>query len=136
MIRKDFEDGGFPINNRAPVMCVTVEGLVLIAYNNYDLKRLLDTKDMKIRKLLGIWPGKRNTDIFVLKPECYGKMAPPKEHKDIDNAETIVIEYAKDNNFSAVMYALHQGPVTTSKDPALEGYLKVAGKKYMVRYVD
>ena len=136
MIRKDFEDGGFPLNNRAPVMCVTVDGLVLLAYNNYDLKRVLDTKGLQIRKLLGIWPGKRNTDVFVLKPECYGKIAPPKEHKEIDNAETVVIEYAKNSVFSAVLYALYQGPIISSKDQALEKYLKVAGRKYMIRYLE
>ena len=134
MIRNDFEDGCFPINSRAPVICTTTEGLVLLAYNNYDLKRILDNKNIKIRKLLGVWPGKKNTDLFILNPIKYGKLAPPLEHKDIDNAETIVIEYSK-STFQTVMYALPGEPLKTCNDPLLEGYIKAIGKKYMVRFV-
>jgi hypothetical protein len=135
MIRKDFEDGGFPINNRAPVVCITGEGLVFISYNSFNLKKVMDQKGSEIKKLLGIWPGKNNTDFFILNPEKYGKIAPPEEHADIDNAVTILIEYGGDNTFSSVLYSFSTGPAIMSRDPALEKFLKEAGKKYTVRYV-
>jgi len=136
MIKKDFEDGGFPINRRAPVLCVTENGTVRIAYNNWELSKAVEPGDIK--KMLGIWPGRVNTDIFVLHPEYYGKMAPPEEHRTIDNADTIIIEY-EGNTFSSVMYSLpengEKGTIIQSKDPKLEQYVKKAGRKYQTRFM-
>jgi hypothetical protein len=135
MVRKDFEDGGFPINNRAPVLCITDEGAVFLVYNNYDLKELLEKK-LGIKKLLGVWPGKRMTDLFVLNPGKYGKNAPPVEHKEIDNAEKVIIAYNKQDIFLSVIYTLPGGSPIISKDPLLGAYLKSSGRKYAVRYIE
>lgn len=136
MVRKDFEDGGFPINRRAPVLCVTDEGMVRIAYNNWELNKAMEPGDIK--KILGIWPGRVNTDIFVLNVENYGKIAPPEEHKAIDNADTIILEYEGDK-FSAVLYSIpengKEGTIQLCHDPELERYVKASGRKHQTRFV-
>lgn len=129
MIRNDFWTGGFPINRRLPVLCFSESGEVFVAYNNFTLKRILSEKPIK--KAVGIWPGKHDTDCFPIDPECEIH-APPKEYVDIDSAEDLEIIYIS-NVFDHISYKLKEINYT-SKDESLLDYLKKNGRKYKVKY--
>lgn len=130
MIRSDFINGGFPINCHNPVICVSEDIRIYTAYNNYDLKLILD--NFKIKKVLGIWPGKYDTDFFVIDPSLCTIPVPPEEFKDIDSAEKIEIFYASEI-FDRIDYMLKQ-TVYTSKSEELLDYIKKSGKKHAIRY--
>lgn len=128
MIRKDFENGGFPVNQKNPIICVADDYKVYLAHDNFTLKQILETK--VIKKVIGIWPGKHNTDCFPIKIEACGKIAPPAKHKDIDSASSISIAYKTGGEFCHVSYVTGDGTnVTQVTDPALESYIKLAGLK-------
>lgn len=129
MIRKEYINGGFPVNRRAPILCVTKKS-ILVAYSHYDLKRILESEN--IIGCVGIWPGKMNTDCFILNPKKYSEWAPPEIHKDIDSAEEVII-YIKNKSFDRIEYK--PGPhaedqtVIVSKDEKLYNYLINIGLK-------
>jgi len=89
LIRKEFFDGGFPMNRRAPVICSLPDGDIRLAYNRYDLKNIIDNED--IINCTGVWHGKKNTDCFILDPDSYCKYAPPENYKEIDSAEEVTV---------------------------------------------
>jgi hypothetical protein len=134
MIRKDFYDSGFPLCRRAPIICVDDKGDIYPVYNGYDLKLVIDNK--KVLKMIGIWPGKMNTDVFVLNPETYGKYAPPEEYKEIDSAEDVTIRIDLAGETVCVEYV--PGPhekdrtLIVSRNKDLINYLKNAQKSYKV----
>lgn len=127
MIIKDFETGGFPISRQSPVICLSDNKDLFIAYNNYKLKQIFD--NCTVIKCIGVWPGKINTDIFVLSTQYYGKIAPPVEHKDIDNAEKITLISDKNGEVSKLKYILNSIEYV-SKDQNLIKYVTSAGRKY------
>jgi len=145
MIRKDFIDGGFPISRRSPVICSGLEikpsedtshrqGVSMtICYNRYDLK-LAIKQYMAPCICMGIWPGKKITDGFVLNPETYSKFAPPEVHKDIDSADSITVIFYTDNTFNRILYTPgafveNQIPVM-SMDRDLYEYVKNIGLNF------
>jgi hypothetical protein len=136
MIRKDFETGGFPINRRCPVLCLSDAGELFIAYNRFTLGITLRVKTIK--KCVGIWPGKRNTDCFPLKISCYKAIPlPPKEHQLIDDSTNIKIIYETDGMvFKCVSYIsedLKGNQIEIkSNDEKLKDYIIKSGLQYKV----
>lgn len=70
MVRKDYENGGFPVSTQNPVYCITAEGQVFIASDSTHLSHTLQARQ-DFTKVFGVWPGKNNTDTFVLNIEKY-----------------------------------------------------------------
>jgi len=101
MVIRDFESGGFSINKRCPVLCFTEQGDLFVAYDRYSLKAVIDNHQLK--KCVGIWPGKFNTDCFPLNP-IYYREAPPEAHRAIDNAILITVYYGKGQIFKRLEY--------------------------------
>ena len=147
MILRDFESGGFPITRRSPVICALSDGAVHVAYNHFDLTEIIkkfNTDDdfcadqNSVRSYLlsctGMWPGKKNTDVYQLSPEAY-TTAPPEVHKEIDNALEIIIYYDSDGSFMKVEYKLIDVNYTIeSKEPELLTYILEIGLKFKNRY--
>jgi len=133
MIIKDYLTGGFPITRRTPVICAFENGTVAVAYNRYRLKEITEKTLLKC-KCLGVWPGKRFTDCFLIDPKCYCEKIPPRIHADIDSALEIKVISDKDGNFEGIEYK--PGPFANteativSKDVELLNYLKYAGLKF------
>jgi hypothetical protein len=128
MFRSDFKEGKFPISKRSPVIGIN-NGDLVIAYNNKNLKEIASIKGIK---LFGIWPGKINTDLFILIPEYYKDLpVPPENHRDIDLAESISIVYESDGTFDHVNYLLN-GTSIICKDPVLVDYIEKIGIRYTV----
>ncbi len=140
MLITDFEDGGFPISIHTPIICTVLRednddplmSESIMAYNRYELKKIITTR--KIVYLLGIWPGKRVTDGYPLKPEKYKDFpVPPERYKNIDSAIDIIIMMDKDQ-FSKIIYK--PGPrsedhvLIESDDFKLYEYVRKAGLKY------
>lgn len=131
MIRKEFIQSGFPVSRRAPIIGLTFDNELHIFYNHYDLHKLIQIK--KISKCIGIWPGKKNTDCFILNPEVYSKYFPPEIHKDIDSAEEVNVFFV-DGRFDRIEYK--PGPfsedrtVILSRDKILYQYLNDIGFKF------
>ena len=136
MIQKIFENGGFPINKRNPVLLFTTEGELFVAYDRFSLKAVIDSK--KITKCVGIWPGKLNTDCFPLNPDKYKLHAPPEEHRMIDNATDIKAYYFDLTNFKQILYTIENpsGSQNTviSKDKSLLDYITAVGLKHSTIY--
>ena len=130
MIRDDFLNGGFPICNRNPVLCITPTGDIYVTYDRYGLKMAIESG--KILKCVGVWPGNKNTDIFPLNQEYY-KIAPPVEHRAIDNAVSVSVYY-KDKDFDHVGYMIEEVEMI-SKDAALLEYIEKAGIKHTSMYM-
>lgn len=145
MIRKDFYEGGFPISHRSPVICTDVSPRIekeislagiprtIVCYNRFDLKKVIEDWSPDI-ECIGIWPGKKTTDGFILNPDVYRKFIPVEMHKDIDSADSITIIFFSDNSFSRILYtpgafANSQIPVM-SQDRALYDYVINAGLKF------
>jgi hypothetical protein len=130
MIRNDFIDGGFRINKRCPVFCLSDQAEILIAYDQYALKLAIDNK--KIIKCIGVWPGKYSTDCFPLNPEKY-RYAPPQLHRDIDNARSIEVNY-KAGEFENIIYSIEdlQGIIlqVETKDKDLLDYITKIGLQF------
>lgn len=135
MIRRDFETGGFPINKHNPVLCFTKAGKLFIAYNNYDLKMIFD--NTKIKKALGIWPGKFDTDCFPFDINKYSLFAPPEEHKNIDDAYEIHV-YFNNKKLDHIDYFIidknKDAMKIRSTDKKLLDYIEKAGKK-VIRHI-
>src|SRR5512135_2368334 len=103
MIRKDFETGGFPLQNLAPAICICADYSIQMAYNKFDLVKILKNND--VRSCYGVWPGKKMTDSFVLDPKSYSEMPlPPENSKDIDNASEIIVHMEEGQSFLKVSY--------------------------------
>jgi hypothetical protein len=136
MIRKDFETGGFPINKRCPVLCVSDTGELFIAYNRFTLG--LTLKHKVIKKCVGIWPGKFNTDCFPLKVSCYiDTPIPPQEHQLIDDSPEIKVVYEIGGiTFKRISYIREdfKGNKTEimSMDTELKNYVIKSGLQYKV----
>ena len=131
MILKDFEKGGFPLNKRCPVFCSTEHGELYVAYDRFSLKAIIDNK--KIKKCVGVWPGKHETDCFLLIPDNY-RVAPPIDHREIDNATSIKIFYGKGQTFHRVEYIIedNQGVKNnfTTENKDLLDYITRIGLKF------
>jgi hypothetical protein len=133
MISHDFEHGKFPICRRAPVICFFENGLRII-YNRYDLYNFLNKNGLTCR-CIGVWPGKKSTDCFVLNPKSYSTIdIPPEMHKEIDSAEGIVVKLSSDGIFEELTYtpgtfAEDRTPVL-SKEIKLFEYVKKSGLKF------
>jgi hypothetical protein len=136
MIRKDFETGGFPINRQCPVFCVSETGELFIAYNRFTL--VLTLRNKPIKKCVGIWPGRFNTDCFPMHVQSYINIPlPPEEHKFIDDSSSIKIIYEKNGvDFNKISYVCEdfKGNKTEieSKDGRLKEYVIKSGLKYTV----
>jgi hypothetical protein len=126
MIKNDFRDGGFPINSQNPVLCVTKEGDIYVAYDRFGLGTAI--KAGKVFKCVGIWPGKKNTDVFPLNPEFYTAM-PPSEYRDIDNALSIMVKYVS-GEFSELRYKTMENVEVLVKDVELLKYITSLGLKH------
>jgi len=126
MILKDFLNGGFPISRTSPVLCVNDHGNVFLAYSHADLRAVLHGGN-NITRCLGVWPGKKTTDCFVMDPTKYGLYSPPDLHRDIDSAVDIEVFVDRENNFIRLEYT--PGPHATdrtrvvSKDQLLFDYV-------------
>jgi len=132
MVLKDFLSGGFPITRRTPVICSFADGTVEVVYNRYALKEVTE-RIVKKSTCLGVWPGKKNTDCFLINPEKYCEKVPPKEHADIDSAVEIKIVRDEDGIFQGIEYqpgpfALNQASII-STDKELFEYIKYARLK-------
>ena len=136
MIRNDSYRGGFPISRRVPVIC-THETNIQVAYNNYDLKQILDS--YRLQKIeneitcFGVWPGKVNTDLFLLDQNYYGYLSPPEIHKDIDSALSITVTMSA-GKFKELEYipgsSWADSTPIKSNDPLLFDYISKIGLKY------
>lgn len=126
MILKDFLNGGFPISRTAPVLCVNDHGNVFVAYSHSDLNKILHGGN-NITRCLGMWPGKKSTDCFVMDPTKYGLHTPPDLHRDIDSAIDVEVFLDPGGNLKRVEYT--PGPHAAdrtrveSKDPNLYEYI-------------
>lgn len=133
MILKDYLTGGFPITRRTPVICCFEDGSVVVVYNRYKLKEVTDRIVLKC-KCLGVWPGKRFTDCFLIDPEYYCEKVPPIIHADIDSAQEIKVVSDDEGNFEGIEYK--PGPfanteaIIVSKDVQLLIYIRYAGLKF------
>jgi len=134
MIRNDFYTGGFPISKRVPIICV-LEQNITVCYNNYDLKLILDL--YRSQKLIdkvacfGVWPGKMNTDLFLIDHNYYGFVSPPEIHKDIDSALLIEV-FLSGGEFEELVY-ISPLPLSESirvTDPAVYDYVKKIGMRF------
>ena len=132
MILRDFETGGFPISRRSPVICMISDGSVKAVYNRFDLKNIINSSTNL--SCIGVWPGKKNTDCFILDPDAYKNLAPPEIHKDIDSAEDIKIFINSDGYFMKISYV--PGAFSSDRTPHesedinLCSYIKAAGLKH------
>ncbi len=122
---KDFEKGGFPITKRSPVICTLPDGTVKVAYNRYDLMKVVKNK---VLSCVGVWPGKKNTDCFTLKPDHYMD-APPERFKEIDNASKIKSFFDPDGKFMEITYTL-DNITYGAKDEDLMDYIRKVGLKH------
>jgi hypothetical protein len=131
MIRRDFEDGGFPINKRNPVLLFTADGKIFVAYDRFALKAVIDSKVVK--KCLGVWPGKYSTDCFVMIPDYY-KKAPPEEFRSVDNAQSILVFYGKSKEFKELAYTTENSDgkkiEIRSSNPRLLSYITDVGLQF------
>ncbi len=127
MVLKDFESGGFPITQRSPVICTFADCIVRVAYNRYDLKKIIESSDTII-SCIGVWPGKKTSDCFILNTNAY-KTAPPERYKDIDNAIEIKI-YNNRGSFMKITYKIIDKPLVESTDEELLKYIKAVGLKH------
>lgn len=132
MILKDFLTGGFPITRRTPVICSFADGSVEVAYNRYTLKKVTMRTEKSV--CLGVWPGKKNTDCFLIDPKYYCEKVPSEKHANIDSAAEIKVIKDEEGVFQGVEYipgafALDQTPVV-SREKELWEYIKYARLKY------
>ena len=133
MISRDFEHGKFPICRRAPVICYYENGLRIV-YNRYDLRNFLEKHGLSCR-CVGVWPGKKSTDCFVLNPKSYSTIEiPPEIHKEIDSAEDITVELGPEGFFEKLTYTpgtfVEDRTPILSKDRNLFDYIKKSGLKF------
>lgn len=144
MLIDDFKNGGFPLTKHTPIICSVIspdskeilKSKPILVYNRYDLK--ITMEKYTIIYLLGIWPGKKNTDGYPLDILAYSKTpAPPKIHKNIDSAIEIKI-FMNHEQFSRIVYK--PGPrnedkvLIESKDKELYDYVKSAGLKHKTSF--
>lgn len=129
MILKDFETGGFPINSRSPVLCISPTGGIQVAYNHYDLKKIL--LKGSITSCIGVWPGRKSTDCFILSVDSYKSIeVPPEANKGIVNAEQITVHFHQGIFFDIEYNEVGGERVITSNDPALFNYITKMGLKH------
>lgn len=134
LILNDFFTGGFPINRKSPVMCITDDGGVTIAYNRHMLHSILNEK--RIKSCFGIWPGKKYTGVFNLCVEEYADAPyPPKEHADIDSAESVMV-HLENGEFDSIVYT--PGPQESDhtpvvcKDVKLFDYIRTVSLRHQI----
>lgn len=135
MIRNDFQNGGFPINRHCPVLCYSSENRLFIAYDNYTFKTILNS--VAVKKCVGVWPGKRDTDVFRLNPDNYANMiVPPAKLRNIDHAEEITV-LEKNGKFIKVEWLIYNDPGVlfkqTSNNKDLHDYIIRAGRKHKTK---
>ena len=133
MISHDFEHGKFPVCRRAPVICFFEKGLRIV-YNRYDLHDFLNKHGL-ICRCIGVWPGKRSTDCFILNPKSYSLTdIPPEEHKEIDSAEAITVKLSSAGALEELIYIpgafVEDRTPILSKDGKLFEYIKKSGLKF------
>ena len=137
MILHDLRSGGFPVSRRAPIICVSNKGEISVVYNRYDLNNT--KKLIEIKYCMGVQPGRKNTDCFILDPESYTKITPPEEFRDIDSAENIEVQKSFENKLKQINYTPgpHSDDKTPiiSKDQKLYDYIKFAGLKCKESYI-
>jgi hypothetical protein len=118
-----------------PVFCFTEQGELYAAYDRFSLKAVLDNK--KIKKCVGVWPGKHETDCFPLNPENY-RIAPPEEFRSIDNAKSIQVFYGKGQVFLRIVYTSEDGKgiknTYTTEDKKLLDYIAKIGLRFSSVY--
>jgi len=119
MIRKDFIEKGFPVCKRAPIICITREGAIQPSYSRFELNKTLQSTPNRddIVACFGVWPGKTNTDCFIINPEAYVRILPKEADANIDSAIEIGIEG------ETVSYKL-DGTVQRVNDPDLRRYVE------------
>lgn len=132
MIRDEYKLKGFPVNAKNPVLCIAENGEVFLAYNRYSLSLIF--KHRNIKKCLGVWPGKINTDCFPLDVESYSNLpAPPEKHRNIDDSPEINVSYEK-GVFKKVAYSdrLSDGSIVqvVSEEKELYDYIINVGLKH------
>lgn len=132
MIRKDCYETGFPLCRRAPILCTTHQGEIMVAYNRFELKALLNRVD--IASCAGVWPGKMNTDVFILDPKSYCQFVPPESDADIDSAESITLVIDEGDPRVEYVPGPHAQDKTTilSRDPTLYEYVLKSGIQHKV----
>ena len=132
MIRNDFQNSGFPVNRRNPVIGYKDDGTVKVAYNRYDLRQMVVTNN--IVGLVGIWTGAKNSDVFPLDIKDYsGVPVPPEEDKEIDSSPEVVVKLSKGGEFRGVAYLnIASEEKTLSKNEAVYSYLKKTGMTHRV----
>lgn len=136
MWRTDLEESGFPISRRNPVLCF-MDGDdrdIRCAYSRCQLSRVL--KENPVTKMVGVWPGKKNTDVFILNVESYKNIpTPPEEHEEIDSSPEVVVKLGKGGDLRGIAYfnqELNQEVVT--QDSEVYDYIKAAGVQHRVIY--
>jgi hypothetical protein len=134
MIIKDFEKGCFPVCAKAPVLCIDAGYNLHVADNRFVFVSILKMHD--ITGCYGVWPGKKNSDCFILDPKAYAGIAvPPEINKEIDSAERIILCLDSDHNFSKISYVMRDSDVMIdSRDKSLYDYVKKTGLKYSTAF--
>lgn len=128
MIRDDFIKSGFPVCRRAPLICFVESGFA-VAYNRYELRKILDTH--QVSGCVGVWPGKYNTDVFRVDPEAYAKQIPPPLHAEIDSATEIAVYLGEDARVEYVPGPHEQDRTrVVERGSALLDYIKAAALQY------
>jgi hypothetical protein len=107
----------------------------VICYNRFDLKKAIELSGVNSCVCMGIWPGKKTTDGFILNPGSYTTLSSPEEHKDIDSAESITVAFHPDTNaFTRLYYTpgafAENQTMIMSQDKALYEYVKNSGLKF------
>jgi hypothetical protein len=102
-----------------------------VAYDRLTLKNILETYN--VSKCIGVWPGKLETDCFILLPEYYKKITPPEDHRDIDSAQNIEVYY-NGNKFQYLTYIFEDKNIK-SQDENLLKYMQSVGLRYKVTQI-
>lgn len=129
MIRLDYKTGGFPLSQRAPIICIVPDNQIKMAYNRFDLKKIM--KDNKISLCFGVWLGQKTTDCFIIDAEEYTRIDIPECHKDIDSATDLRVSLDKYGALLEIKYKKNSIRVT-SKEPELLEYIYKNGLKHTV----
>lgn len=134
MWRSDFTEGNFPITRRNPIIAYIKENDAKVAYNRFQLRSILQSN--KVHCLFGVWPGKKNTDLFVLDPTKYKDIpTPPEKHQEIDSSPEVVVKLDKDGFVRGIAYHNQQTDEhVLTQEAQIYDYVKSVGIKHRIIY--
>lgn len=134
MWRSDFTESNFPITRRNPVIAYIKGNDAKIAYNRFQLKGILQNHEVYC--LIGVWPGKKNTDLFILDPNKYKDIpTPPEQHQEIDSSPEIVVKISKGGTVRGIAYLNQKtDEQVLTQEAEIYDYIKSVGIQHRVIY--